>query len=148
LKEELSEKDLFVQYYHSPGTNSARELVETAEKDEVEEAIQLYQAGDFEKTISRFYDLQADSNFAYRSMSLYYQGASYMELRQYELAISKFEAITHLLYREQARWYSVLAYLKLNNEAKTRELLELIIKQKRHFKQKEAIALLLGLDEE
>lgn len=139
------EQDLFVQYYESPSSDAARDLVETGAQNALQEAILLYQAGEYEKAIFQFDGLQADSNFTYTSMTLYYQGASYMELEQYDLALNKFQAVSHPLYLEQGRWYSVLAYLKLEKEAEAKELLQIIIQQKKHVKQQEAQEILLSL---
>ena len=123
---------------------SQRDITEDEKNVLLEKAISAYAKQDFQNASDAFEQLSQSE--PENSSYLFYQAIAQLGAQKNVEAIARFEIIManeNHPFKEQARWYMALAYLKKGNADKTKDLLTTI--QLGQFKYKEAQEVLKGL---
>jgi len=109
-------------------------------QDEKTIAFTAYEKGDYKKAFTLFSKLYTVTNESYY---LFYQANALLKLEKAKEAVPIL--IQHLSTKDtlvqKSRWYLALAYLKLNNENKAKEMLKKVVSDG-DYKKKEANELL------
>lgn len=127
----------FAQYYQKY-ENDIIKRSDTSSEDLYVLAIENYNNGEYEKSIMLFQQNIIEGNNS--NASNFYSGLCYMELYQYQKALSCFSEtnITNNLIKIHSQWYTALSYLKLNKIEKAKNLLKVIIEDNKYYKEKAA----------
>lgn len=101
----------------------------------LQHALNLYKEENYKKAINNFEIVLRD--VPQNSKALMYCAVSQLAINKPDAAIANLESILqsgHNLYIPAAQWYIALAYLKKNNKAKAKAMLQEIIKQDSEYK--------------
>jgi tetratricopeptide (TPR) repeat protein len=119
--------DLYTKYYKAfPKTEAVNEL--SRADDDLMFALQVYEAGDYERAIILF-EMLADSS-GLREYSLFYAGHTYIQLNLTGKAIETFQGLLEDAPDDlipDIRWYLALCYLKTGEATLSKEQLLLIV---------------------
>ncbi|MFO7829743.1 MAG: tetratricopeptide repeat protein [Bacteroidales bacterium] len=99
-------------------------------------ALQKYEDENYEQALILFEQL-LEKRANDMAVNLY-SGISYMEVEKYQKATNSFQTIitdNNNLFIEQAEWYLAMCYLKTEDNAKAKELLEELIKKESYYKE-------------
>jgi tetratricopeptide (TPR) repeat protein len=118
--------DLYARYYKEfPMTREVDEL--SRADDDLQFALRVYEAGDYERAIALF-EMLADS-INLRQYSLFYAAQAYLHLNLTDRAIETFLGLLDEGPGEletATRWYLALSYLRSGEEALSKEQLDLV----------------------
>ncbi|MEW7289740.1 tetratricopeptide repeat protein [Aquimarina sp. 2304DJ70-9] len=122
----------------------AEDITRGEQNTALQSVMNNYNKGAYGKVVKA---LEKDTNLVGQKELGVYLGTSYLNTDQEQSAILQFENILNTSkYYEASRWYLSLAYLKLKNTQKTKEILEEIIEYKGVYKDN-AVRLLNALTE-
>jgi hypothetical protein len=120
--------EIYAKYFHA--FHKTEEVLEMARNDnDFLFAVEVYEAGDFERAAALF-EMLADSSVI-RSWALFYAANSYMSQNHSGRAIELYQTILAEGDREvqsHARWQLALSYLRIGEPDMAREQLEILSK--------------------
>ncbi|MFP4449201.1 MAG: tetratricopeptide repeat protein [Bacteroidales bacterium] len=126
-----SPEELYTEYYNAYENIYSKRSGENIDEDNyslIENAMGAYEQKDWEKAEKYFgLLLERESNDVFVN---FYAGIVYLEQQKGQEAIETFETVTddkENLFREQAYWYTALAYLQKEDIDSAREYLEKIV---------------------
>lgn len=120
MNDPLTNQELFGQYYTTESSILNVRSGNTADFSPLNEGMQYFEQKNYNKALNAF-KLDADN-----VVVKLYSGFSYMELQQYDQAISEFEDIIDQndnLFIDQAEWNLGLCYIITNNTDQAKETL-------------------------
>lgn len=141
-KVQLSNQELFAQYYEAPLAPSIR--VEGAVSN-FKKANAAFHQGKFEEAALLYTQALRDASFVQKDEARFFGGISYLELGQGTKALELFEQLEGANYQEMKNWYSVMAYLQLDQAENARAILTQITQNPQHFYREKAEELLQKL---
>lgn len=138
---------LYAEAFTLPHAPSLRDNTSEANRS-WQNALQAYQACQYDKAIAQFSDCLAQNDFAFIGDAYFYRGISHLQLRQSQAAIEDFQSVpsVHLLYYE-AQWYQALSYLQAEQIREAKELLSTIAADPNHYAQTQAADLLTKVNQ-
>lgn len=115
--------ELFQAYYEPyPADNIVRSDSDSLVRQAMDSALVFYDDGHYQKALELFLT-QPNSN----GRAAFYAGLCLLGTEQYRQALSAFMRVSedqNSIYSQPARWYAALIYLKLEEKAQARELLQ------------------------
>jgi hypothetical protein len=137
-----SSEQLFAQYYELPPPPTVRSGL-LLSGSPWEDAIEAYSKQDYQTAIPRFRELISDPDFQLKETARLLLGLSLLSSGAAEESVAVFgEISTSSSLRQDAEWYGALALLKIGKAAQAKVAFEQIATKERHFKKKEAAAIL------
>ena len=108
-----------------------------ASTEKANQGYAAYNIGDYENALVMLKDVKS-------AQAIYVKGLSHLYRAEYPLAIEEFldEGLVKSRFEEQSRWYLAVAYLKIRDMEKSREVLQFIVAKANHYKKREAEKLL------
>ncbi len=141
LNRETPGEKLFASYFQ-PYPNLASSVRGEQDASKLQEALQSYDAQDFEAALQELRDILASQ--PNNVMANFYAGISYLNLKETERAIASLQkvlALNDAKFSAPALWYLALAYLQQDQLVQARATLEGITANQ-HLYQAQAIKLL------
>lgn len=141
----LSPADLFDTHFTLP--NPAGERNVNTQSFAWNDAMIAYTNQDFEQTIDLLSPLVNQKDFPFVDRGHLYLGLSLLMQDKYQDAIHHFDAINpESSFVPDAQWFRALTYLKMGKLEQTKNALQIIVNQARHYKHKEAIEILNNIN--
>jgi len=141
MNQPKSGSDLFANHFVLP--DAAGERNANAQSDIWNEAMINYSNQDFKKTIELLSPLVKQDGFPFANRGNLYVGLSQLMLNENQKALEKFDTIdVESSYIQDAEWFRALVLLKMENIVEAKKILQKIVAQPRHYKNKEAVEIL------
>ncbi|WP_108869652.1 tetratricopeptide repeat protein [Aquimarina aquimarini] len=107
----------------------------------------MFKQQNYQEAVKIFKKHQLESSEDINPQIVVYVGVAYLELEQHKLAIESFEQLkeSNTLDATKAYWYLALTYLKMNQESKAKENLQILAGDTTAYKHQEALELIKAL---
>lgn len=140
---QVSNQELFAQYYETPLASSIRA---EGSASSFKKANIAFQQKRYAEAAAFYLEALEDIAFIQRDEAIFFAGISFLELKQTQKALDLFKQLTSEEYLEMKNWYSVLAYLQLDKPDEARTILSSISKNPQHYYYQKAEEILEKLD--
>jgi len=137
-KRTMSNERIFKKYYQRYDASFIFRSIDDSLR-QITDGIQKYKEGEYETALNIFTEYKSNI------MAKYYAGIIYMELNDYENALSSFLTVIenrNNLFIEQAEWYYGLTCLKTGNDERAEKMFTKIAGSDKSFYREKAIEVL------
>ncbi|WP_299889473.1 hypothetical protein [uncultured Lacinutrix sp.] len=138
--------DLYNDYYNLKDLPSFTTKSNT--ENSLSKAENLFKTKHYKEALEMFIAIESKNKNTYNPNLNLYIAICYLELNHYDLALKKLDVLlqSNTLDFHKAYWFKSLTYLKEGNKSQAREVLQLLVKDEKHFNYKNAKELLKKLN--
>ncbi len=132
LNQNQTSEQLFEQYYNLDDVYLNTRSGSTNTTDILEKGLLLFEKDEYKKSIDYFEQLPNSIT------AIYYSGVAHMELKEYEVAIFKFDQVIDdylNVFYDQATWYKGLCMLKQEKRKEAHNIFKTISKSNSYYSQ-------------